>query len=126
MYGKERNPPQYIAKPFSMLAAEGRRSPLVQRLLVFPLVDARLSLQPDNVPYLNISQLISITCTFPGSLLAGGLALPGSKVSDDHRNLSDIYSTLCPKKIEDAWINDFFLATVYVLMISSDWRSSPC
>ena len=81
-----------------MLVAEERRSPLVQRLLVFPLVDARLSLQPENVPYLNISQLISITCTFPGSLLAGGLALPGSKVSDDHRNLSDIYSTECPKK----------------------------
>ena len=94
-----------IAKPFSMLVAEERRSPLVQRLLVFPLVDARLSLQPENVPYLNISQLISITCTFPGSLLAGGLALPGSKVSDDHRKLSDIYCTECPKKVDDAWIN---------------------
>ena len=54
---------------------------------------------------LNISQLISITCTFPGSLLAGGLALPGSKVSDDHRKLSDIYCTECPKKVDDAWIN---------------------
>ena len=84
-----------IAKPFSMLAAEGRCSPRVQRLLVFPLVDARRSLQPENVPYLNISQLISITCTFHGSLLAGGLALPGSKVSDDNRNPSDIYSTVC-------------------------------
>ena len=82
-----------IAKPFSMLTAEGRRSPLVQRLLAFPL-GAR-SLQPENVPLLNISQPISITCTFPGGLLAGGLALPGSKVSDDHRNISDIYSTVC-------------------------------
>ena len=82
-----------IAKPFSMLTAEGRRSPLVQRLLAFPL-GAR-SLQPENVPLLNISQPISITCTFPGGLLAGGLALPGSKVSDDHRNPSDIYSTVC-------------------------------
>ena len=44
-------------KPFSTLAAEGRRSPLVQRLLVF-LLGARRSLQPENVPHLNISQLI--------------------------------------------------------------------
>ena len=41
-------------KPFSTLVAEGRRSPLVQRLLVFPL-GARRSLQPENVPLLKIS-----------------------------------------------------------------------
>ena len=59
-----------IAKPFSMLAAEGRRSPLVQRLLVFPLVDARLSLQPENVPSLKLKSRVGNS--FPSTPCSAG------------------------------------------------------